>query len=121
MSESRAMLLVDGIELPSPISIKVDDELIWSEDSGRDLSGLFSGDVIAEKKTVTVEWGFLTEEQVVVLQDCLCAGYFSLTFSDAGGNITIDSYRATLSKVLQGYIGDGILYYKSVSCKIVQR
>ena len=121
MSEARVVLKVNEIKLPSPTAIKVDEELIWSEDSGRDLSGLFSGDVIAEKKTVTLEWGILTESDVSILQNNLTAGYFSLTFQDAGESVTIDAYRGTLSKVMLGYIGDGILYYKSASCKVVQR
>ena len=47
-----AILSVNGVALPSPTSIQIDDEIIWSSDSGRDLSGLFSGDVIAQKKTI---------------------------------------------------------------------
>lgn len=114
-------LTAGGTQLPSPVSIQVDDEIIWSSDSGRDLSGLFSGDIVAEKKTVTISWGILTEGEVAVLQTKLCAGYFPLVFRDAGGDVTIESYRGTLSKVMLGYVGDGILYYKSASCKVVQR
>ncbi len=116
-----SILSVGGVELPSPTSIQVDDEIIWSSDAGRDLSGLYAGDVVAQKKTVTVNWGILTEEEVVLLQQKLVAGYFPLTFRDAGGSITIESYRGTLSKVALGVIGDGIYYFKSASCKIVQR
>lgn len=116
-----AILSVSGMALPSPTSIQVDDEIIWSSDSGRDLSGLFSGDVVAQKKTITIGWGILTETQVALLQQKLVAGYFPLTFRDADGLVTIESYRGTLSKVALGYIGDGTFYYKSASCKIVQR
>lgn len=74
-----------------------------------------------QKKTVTVGWGVLTEAEVKTLQQKLVAGYFPLTFRDAGGMVTIESYRGTLSKVALGEVGDGIFYYKSVSCKIIQR
>ena len=116
-----AMLSAGGTVLPSPVSIQIDDEIIWSSESGRDLSGLFAGDVIAQKKTVTISWGILTEAQVVLLQQNLVSGYFPLTFRDAGGSVTIDSYRGTLSKVALGDIGDGVFYFKSASCKIIQR
>ena len=115
------LLTVGGVELPSPTSIQFDDEIIWSSDSGRDLSGLFAGDVVAQKKTVTVGWGVLTEAEVKTLQQKLVAGYFPLTFRDAGGMVTIESYRGTLSTVALGEVGDGIFYYKSASCKIIQR
>lgn len=118
---ATSILSVSGAALPSPTSLQVDDEIIWSSDSGRDLSGLFSGDVISQKKTVTIGWEYLTAAQVALLQQKLVTGYFPLTFADAGASITIESYRGTLSKVALGYIGDGMFYYKSVTCKIVQR
>lgn len=116
-----AILSVNGVALPSPTSIQIDDEIIWSSDSERDLSGLFSGDVIAQKKTITIGWGVLPEKAVKLIQEKLCAGYFPVTFWDTGQFLTIEAYRGTLSKVALGQIGDGIFYYKSVSCKIVQR
>ena len=116
-----AILSVKGEALPSPVSIQIDDELIWSSESGRELSGLFAGDIIAQKKTITIGWGVLPEKAVKLIQEKLCAGYFPVTFWDTGQFLTIEAYRGTLSKVALGQIGDGIFYYKSVSCKIVQR
>ena len=116
-----ALLSVGGVGLPSPTSLQIDDEIIWSSDSGRDLSGLFAGDVVTSKKTITVGWEFLTEKEVALLQSKLIAGYFPVTFRDGGEVLTIETYRGTLSKVALGYIGDDIFYYKAVSCKIVQR
>lgn len=109
-----------GTQLPSPIEMQVEDEIIWSEDSGRDLSGLFSGDVIATKKAVTVTWGILTEQEVTLIQNRLTAGYVPVTFRDAGSNMTISSYRGTLSKTFLGEFGS-VTYFKQVSVKIVQR
>ena len=60
-----AILSVKGEALPSPVSIQIDDELIWSSESGRDLSGLFAGDIIAQKKTITIVWGVLPEKAVI--------------------------------------------------------
>jgi len=40
---------------------------------------------------------------------------------DDGVEITIKSYRGTLTKEHLGYIGDGTYYYKSASVSIVQK
>lgn len=114
------MISVNGVTLPGCTQMQVDDELIWTSDSGRDLSGLFSGSVIAQKQTVTVTWEFLTQAETALIKEYLCAGFFPVTFRDAGKEITIQSYRGTLSKVLAGTYG-GETFYRTVSCKIIQR
>ena len=109
-----------GTALPSASDLSIDDEQIWTSDSGRDLSGLFSGDVIAEKKTLSIGWEYLTETEVSLIKSKLTAGYIPVTFEDCGEKVTLDSYRGTLSRVFLGTFG-GVTYYKSVTCKIVQR
>ena len=42
---------------PSPVSLSVSDELIWTSDTGRTLSGYMIGDVVAEKKNLSIKWG----------------------------------------------------------------
>ena len=57
------ILRCDGQELPAPVSIKVDDEIIWSSSTGRALDGTMLGDVVTEKKTLSINWGILKEER----------------------------------------------------------
>jgi hypothetical protein len=47
--------------LPAPTSLSVNDEIIWSSDTGRTLSGRMVGDPVAQKKTVSLKWEYLTE------------------------------------------------------------
>lgn len=107
--------------LPSPVSLSVSDEIIWTSDTGRTLSGLMVGDVVAEKKTVSIKWGVLTELELVLIKNTLVAGFFPISFHDDGIDITIEMYRGTLAKEHLGWLGDGIYYYKSASVDIVQR
>ena len=44
---SKEILRAGGIVLPSPVSLTINDELIWSEETGRTLSGLMVGEIIA--------------------------------------------------------------------------
>lgn len=116
-----SILRSGNTDLPDPVSISVNDEIIWTADTGRTLSGLMIGDVVAEKKNVSIKWGILPESEVALIKRTLAAGFIPFTFRDDGMRITMESYRGTLSKEHLGYIGDGIYYYKSVSVDIVQR
>lgn len=117
---SRIYIKVGTTELPSPVDLSIDNEILWSEDSGRDLSGLFSGDVVAEKKTLTISWGILSETELNLIKNNLIAGYIPITFSDGSETTTIESYRGTLSKSPLGTFGN-VTFFKSASVKIVQR
>lgn len=110
-----------SIVLPPPSSLSISDEIIWTSDTGRTLSGRMVGDVIAEKKTLSIKWSFLTEEDVKLIKSRLISGFFSFTFRDDGIDITIDAYRGTLSKEVLGYIGDGYYWYRNVSVDVIQR
>mgnify|MGYP004483670011 CR=1 FL=1 len=107
--------------LPAPTSLTVNDELVWSSDTGRTLSATMMGDVIAEKKTASVRWEYITEEELKIIKNTLIKGFFSFSFRDDGIDITIESYRGTLSKEHLGNIGDGKYYYKSATVDVIQR
>lgn len=114
------ILLCNGVALPAPVSLKVDDEIIWSTNTGRVDNGDMVGDVVAEKKTISIEWGVLKEDEMRLIKDSLSAGFFSFSFYD-GGNITMSAYRGTLSKELIGELGDGVRWYKKVTVKVIQK
>lgn len=118
---SGEILKAGSVVLPAPVSISVSDEIIWTSDTGRTLSGYMIGDVVAEKKNLSIKWEFLTETQVKLIKSCLIAGFFPITFRDDGVDLTIEAYRGTLSKEHLGDIGDGNYWYRSVSVDIIQR
>ena len=107
--------------LPAPTSLSANDELIWTSDTGRTLSGYMAGDVVTEKKNLSIKWEFLTEAQVKTIKNTLIPGFFSFSFHDDGIDITIETYRGTLSKEHLGDIGDGSYWYRTVSVDIIQR
>lgn len=115
------ILQCDGQELPAPVSIKVDDEIIWSSSAGRALDGTMLGDVVAKKKTLSISWGVLQEDEMIFIKSKLVAGFFPITFHDDGQDITITSYRGTLSKDVIGKLDDDIFYYRSASVSIIQQ
>lgn len=118
---AREIIKSGDVILPSPVALTVNDELIWTSDTGRTMSGTMVGEIVAEKKNVSIKWGVLREEEMLLIRRNLATNFFPFTFYDDGMEITIESYRGTLSKEILGDIGDGIFYYKSVSVDIIQR
>ncbi|WAX05256.1 hypothetical protein AC844P1_00045 [Anaerostipes phage AC844P1] len=116
-----ATLSCGGTDLPEPVELSTADEIIWSANTERSSNGTMVGEAIAEKKTLEIKWGILTEAEVKKIKDNLVKGFFPITFRDAGKNHTISVYRGTLTKDHLGYIGDGVYYYKSASVSIVQK
>lgn len=115
------LLKCGEVNLPAPIKMSVSDEIIWSADTGRTLDGTMMGDIVAEKKNISIEWAWLTEQEAMLIKYNLVAGFFPLSFHDLGADITIEAYRGTMSKDVAGKIGDGNFYYKSVAVDIIQR
>lgn len=116
-----AVLKVGGVDLPPPISMAVDDEIIWSANSGRTTDATMVADVVAEKKTLNVEWGILSEADVALIKSALKPGFFPITFRDDGKDITINAYRGTMSKDAAGFLSDGVFYYRSLSVSLIQQ
>lgn len=119
--DKREILKSGDIVLPAPVMITVSDEIIWTEDTGRTLAGTMVGDVVAEKKNISIQWGFLTEQDIKTIKSRLIAGFFPFTFRDDGLDITISAYRGTMSKEILGYLGDGNYWYKSATVDVIQR
>lgn len=106
--------------LPGPTKMTVNDEIIWSSDTGRTLDGTMMGDVVTEKKNINIGWEWLTEKEAALIKNSIITGFFAITFRDYGTEITIESYRGTINKEFGGEYA-GITYYKSVSVDVVQR
>lgn len=116
-----ATLTVGGVSLPEPSRISTENEILWSSNAGRSSeTGKMLGDVIAEKRKLSVQWQWITESEVKKIKSALKTGFFSVTFRDDGQSITMDAYRGSISKEQGGYIG-GTFYFKSVSASIIQQ
>lgn len=118
---AKKILWSGNTTLPAPTEITVNDEIIWSSNTGRCASGDMIGDVVAQKKDVSIKWGVLTETELAVIKKVMIAGFFPFSFRDDGIDMTITSYRGTLSKEQIGWLGDGIFYYRSASVEVIQK
>lgn len=110
-----------NVQLPSPVAISTNDELIWTSDTGRLMDGTMVGEVVAGKKTVSIKWQFLTETEMLLIKNNMTGGFFNFTFHDDGIDMTIEAYRGTLAKERLPDVGDGIVRYRNVSVDVIQR
>lgn len=112
----------NGVTLPSPVSISTTDEILWSSNTGRSTSsGKMLGDVIAEKETFSIQWGVMPKTDQKKIKQNLKSGFHTVQFIFDDETINLSSYRGTITSEHLGYIGDGIYYYKSVSCEIIEQ
>lgn len=106
--------------LPSPTSLKPEEDIIWSSDTGRTLSGQMVGDVVAKKSKISITWGVLTCEEMALIEQCLPAGFFSITYQDGSKSKTLSVYRGTLTKEVGGIL-KGKEWFKSANVNLIQR
>ncbi len=109
-------------KLPSPSTLKVDNEIIWSSNTGRTSTGKMVGDVIAEKTTVDITWECIRDADLKTIKTCLKAGFFDFYLPDCGELVKITVYRGTISAEDRGELGDGLgHWYKTVTCSVIQQ
>lgn len=109
------------IKLPTPDEITVNDEIIWSSNTGRSGTGKMIGDVIAEKVTLGISWkGLRTAFEYRQIKKGLVAGFFPLKIQIEDIPMEIMSYRGTLSGRARGKLGD-TYYYDSIAADIVEQ
>ena len=95
---AKKILWSGSTVLPAPVEITSNDEIIWSSHTGRAASGNMIGDVVAQKKNISIKWGVLEESELATIKKVLIAGFFPFSFRDDGAELTINVYRGTLSK-----------------------
>lgn len=111
----------NGVTLPSPVSLTEGNEIIWSANTGRSTSsGKMLGDVIAEKRTFSIQWGVLTTAQKNLIKANLKSGFHPVVFAFDSVTVTLTSYRGTLAAEYLGTFG-GQEYYKNVTCQIIEQ
>ena len=118
----REVLKINGVVMPTPdkSGISLSKELLWSENSGRiPATGLFVGDIIAEKYKVVFSFSNLTSEQVKMIEDAITP-FFELEFSNPYNleeTIKINCYKTPRTYVVKYIKGKNSTFDKfSLSC-----
>lgn len=90
------MLIIDGVDLPSPVDYSVPSEDLDSEGSGRNEEGVMQRDRIREgTRTIRFGWVMLTEEETAKLLSAAKPSKFNLTYRDPEYGIVTKSVYAS--------------------------
>ena len=119
-------IYIDGVQMPSPAldGVSVDDEKIWSSNTGRlAASGEMTGTITAIKHTVSIKWNALDFLAVRKIRQSVTnvAAWHSLRLCGPDGlemNLTV--YFGTPHFAMYSY-AQGLQYCSSVSVKAIER
>lgn len=109
-------IIVNGVALASPVSVSINDEIIWSSGTGRSASGLMSGDVVGNKRTFQISWGILTQTEYNAIRH-IPTGFSDVTILGE----SMRGYRTTISGECIGTMSDGITYFNNVSTSFIEQ
>lgn len=112
--------------LPSPVSIKPSNEIIWSENTGRAQSGSnkakMIGDVIDEKLTYAIQWGYLTAAEFGLIKSLLKPGFFYFGIGSSAAEA-----QSTAAKYYRSNIAADIVtvgnetWYKDAEVSVIEQ
>lgn len=123
-------LTINETDLPSPTKLSVTREQLWNSKTGRSVkSGKMLGAVIAEKRTLDVEWSRVTGDEFKIIRDALTTGFFGPvkyeTSEDKDGKVVTlikfdEAYHGPITYTDRGYIGSNH-WYENVKTTIIER
>ena len=118
-------LTIENKDLPSPTKISVIKEQLWNSNTGRSVkTGRMLGAVIAEKRTLDVEWTKLTKSEFDEVISALSSGFFGPVVYQTSGNSAImtlaEAYHGPITYDEKGYVGN-TRYYESVKTTLIER
>lgn len=133
----NARLKINGVVLPSPTSVEISDEILWSSSTGRSSeTGEMLGAVKDIKHTLDVEWQWITSEEWATIRDAMPptksrpkVGFFSNVVYESTGSSTFVSmdqaYRSNFTRDDGSYVknknGTYDHYYKTVKVQIIEK
>lgn len=110
-------------ELPSPVSVKRSDEIIWSEKTGRAQSGenkaKMIGSVVDTKHAYEIKWGILTSDEMSSIRSLLHSGFFLFDVGATASTSPHKYYRSEISGEL--FQAGSRYYYKDATVSVIEQ
>lgn len=117
------VLYVDGVLMPTPSHITPQYNRLWTQGSGRTISGEWHGDIQAEKWRLDVTWEYLSRDAVKqLMQALLTKAFIQVKFHSPKTDSleTITCYSGDVKLPVYSYALDQITY-ENFNVSIVER
>lgn len=105
-----ASITIGGVAMPEPKlnGLKISRNKIWSKNAGRGADGTMTGDIIALKWKLEIEFLPLTDAQMATVEAAVEPAFFNVTFRSpkTGKNITANMYAGDLTCPVYTYVGE---------------
>lgn len=120
MSRISDVFQLNGINMPTPDAggIAFNTTPIWAKNAKRSASGLYVGDIVADKRTVDITISNLTSSEIKLIEDQLTA-YYTLTVIDPHNpseRITIECYKPPFGYTLRRIAHNGQFDTITLNC-----
>lgn len=117
------MIYINNILMPSPKSMDIKKEPIWSKNTSRTASGDMVGDIIAYKYNIDIVWPTLSASDVKKIENSITqSAFFNVGFIDPATNIltTKSFYAGTPTYPVYSY-ANGLKTYSGMSVTFIQQ
>lgn len=114
------------VTMPTPAhnGLAIADEPIWSSNTGRGATGAMSGDIVAWKRTIDLDFPPLSFADSKLLRDTLrnAGEFFDIRFRDFSASEweTAKVYTSNLPRTLYS-LANGLRYHTGVKVQLVEQ
>ena len=114
------------VDMPTPAhgGMAIADEPIWSSNTGRGSTGAMSGDIVAWKRTIDMEFPPLSFTESKLLRDTLrnAGEFFDIRFRDFDTTTweTVKVYTANLPRTIYS-LAQGLRYHTGVKIQLIEQ
>lgn len=117
----------NGVLLPSPSTVNIDNNKIWSDNTGRSVTAKMIGDIIAKKKKFAITWELVKESQLKIIEENLSTiehPFVDFAIRDSEtkeDSCNIKVYDGVLKAKMESWLYDGETVYTGVSVELVEQ
>lgn len=120
------MLYINNVLMPEPkqSGVKIKKEKVWSDNTARSAAGTMAGDIICIKRTLSIEWPPLSNEQVRRIDNEISninKAFVPIKYIDEAGRVTTTTvYFGTPAYTLYSW-SEGIRYVTGAAVDAIEQ